>query len=456
MQRFCKSLLFFMFFMLVSFISQAQNKPEQPIILEYADSLVGTRGQNMEIREFIGNVKLKQGDVTVQCDRAIQYLNLNKAELSGNVHINQQELDLFTPLGVYDGNLKIASSVSGLKITDRKTVLTAQEGTYSTSLQIANFRKNVRIEDDSVIILSDRLVYHRKNKNSFATGDVLIFGKYTNTYLLGDTVEHYPDGNITLVKGEPRLFQIDTVKNDTIVVDTTENRIEGQYARRDSTQFSISFDTLSVTSYYMKSINDKNSNKEIVYFIDSVEISQRRLGAKADTAIYNKTDGIITLSGHPLVFYDSTQLYADSIYIYVPDMKLKELLAVHNSIACTRNDTNDLRKINQIVGDEIRIKFVNDTINAILSFGNAKSLYFLASDSSGAGMHRSSSDSIVVDFDKGKIDRIIWLGGVNGDFRPENMLNEVKGFYLPGFKWSDIKPKKVVLKLKRKLIISEE
>jgi lipopolysaccharide export system protein LptA len=203
-------------------IFSQENNEKQPIILRYADSLVGTRGPGMDIREFVGNVVLIQGDVTVKCDRAIQYLQANKAVLTGNVHINQKELDLYTQEGVYYGNTKIATTNTKVKITDGKTTLTAGAGTYSTLKRIADFRNDVKIEDDSVIIYSDRLVYHKDNKNSYAYGNVLLRGKYTETYLLGDTIEHFPNDNLTYVKGNPRLFRIDTIETSDKSLDTLE------------------------------------------------------------------------------------------------------------------------------------------------------------------------------------------------------------------------------------------
>jgi len=432
-------------------IFSQENNEKQPIILRYADSLVGTRGPGMDIREFVGNVVLIQGDVTVKCDRAIQYLQANKAVLTGNVHINQKELDLYTQEGVYYGNSKIATTNTKVKITDGKTTLTAGAGTYSTLKRIADFRNDVKIEDDSVIIYSDRLVYHKDNKNSYAYGNVLLRGKYTETYLLGDTIEHFPNDNLTYVKGNPRLFRIDTIETSDKSLDTLEeNKAEFTEDFFDSTA-AIRLDTLSVRAEFMKSILDKESNNEIFYFFDSVEIRKQSLAARADTAIYDKTEGIIRLIGVPIVWYDSTQLYSDSIIIQVPDLKIKQLHAIGNAIACSRDDTTNLAYINQVLGDEIIINFENDTINTIFSFGNAKSLYFLQMDSTGAaGLQRSSCDSIAVFFEESEVSAINWLGGISGEFHPSHLIDSPESFYLPGFRWTDVKPKKITLKIVRK------
>ncbi len=429
----------------------AEDNQKQAIILQYADSLVGTRGPNMEIREFVGNVVLIQGDVIVKCNRAVQYLQANKAVLSGDVHINQKELNLYTSEGVYYGNAKIATTNTKVKITDGKTTLTAGAGTYSTMKRIADFRNDVKIEDDSVIIYSDRLIYHKDNKNSYAYGNVLLRGKYTETYLLGDTVEHFPGENITYVKGNPRLFRIDTIESRNEYNDSlSQDRVEFREDLLD-TSATFSLDTLSVRAEFMKSVTDKESNREVFYFFDSVEIRKQSLAARADTAVYDKTEGIIKLIGMPVVWYDSTQLYSDSIIIEVPDMKIKKLRAIGNAIACSRDDSTNLAYINQVLGDEIIINFENDSINTIFSFGNAKSLYFLQMDTTGAaGLQRSSCDSITVFFEANQVSTINWLGGISGEFHPSHLIDSPEAFYLPRFKWTDVKPKKITLRITRK------
>lgn len=426
-------------FLVFSSVLEGQpGQRSQPIVLQYADSLIGTRGEGSDIRDFEGNVVLIQGNVTVYADKASQYINLNKAELIGNVRINQNELDLFTKRGVYDGRTRIASSNSGVKITDRKTVLTADIGQYSTATRIADFEQKVKIEDDSVIIFSDKLQYHRDNRNTYARGNVFIIGKHSNAYLLGDTLDHFPQSGQTIVRGNPRLFQIDTLitKLDTLneiteYIDTVEV---------------ISFDTMTVKSETMRSKTE--DGKQTYYFIDSVEIIKDKLFATADTAIYERTDGIIRLHGTPVVWYDSTQLFADSIVIRVPEMQLSELKALGNAIAVSRDDTSNLDRINQITGDEIKIKFENDSINVIFSFGNAKSLYFMSGDTTSEGVHRSFSDTLVVNFAEGEVNRISWFGAVNGEFFPENLIENPKTYYLSGFRRKEDKPAKIILEYK--------
>ena len=69
-------------FVFVSIIS-AQEKEERIVIT--GDSLIGKLINNENVREVIGRVVLKQGGVTITCNKAIQYLSKNEAQLIGNV-----------------------------------------------------------------------------------------------------------------------------------------------------------------------------------------------------------------------------------------------------------------------------------------------------------------------------------------------------------------------------------
>jgi lipopolysaccharide export system protein LptA len=402
----------------------AQVTGNQPIQLVWADSLLGTRGINNNIKEFSGKVEFRQGDVVVKCDRAVHFADEDRIELYGNVHINQKTLDLYTSQGSYNGKTKIAESNTKIKIIDNKTTLTAERGNYSTAKRIAKFDGDVSIEDDSVKIISDRLVWYKSDRSTFATGNVFISGKYSNSHLSGDTINHFPERGINEAMGKPKLFQLDTAAYDD-----------------DSEEYII--DTLTVSADYM--LSRKGSMNELYKFISNVQIRKNNIASISDSAFYDNRNGTVELIGKPIVWYDSTRLFADSIHIDMPGMKLNQLIAKGDAFAATRDDTSKIDRISQISGNIITIHFENDSIRTINSYSNAKSLYFVKSDSLSQGAQRSSCDTLNVYFIEGKPDNILWLGGVNGDFFPDFMIPDPKQIYLPGFRWSDALPPKINL-----------
>ncbi len=413
--------------------SVSQEKNGKPIELKWADSLVETRGV---IREVAGNVRMEQGDVKVKCDRTLQYLDENRVDLFGNVVITQKDLIMTTIKGTYNGNLKLAESNDGVRITDKKVVLTASTGIYSTARKVANFSGNVKIEDDSMTIFSDKIEYQKESRISHAAGHVQIQGKHTNTILQSDTLDNFPNSKYTLAKGSPKLFQIDSTFRD--YVDSTSLLMTKE----------MKYDTMSIKSDIMESV--KIDSNEMYVFRKNVEIVRDNITAKSDSAFYYKTEGYLRLLGKPVVWYDKTQLFADSIIIYLPDMKLKRLDAYVNALAATMEDTVEISRISQIVGDKITISFVNDSINSIVSYGHAKSLYFLKSDSTQEGVQRNLCDTLLINFEAGEANRIVWLGAVQGEMFPENVIADPKQYYLQSFRWDKKKPKKLELIQKKR------
>jgi hypothetical protein len=186
-------------------------------------------------------------------------------------------------------------------------------------------------------------------------------------------------------------------------------------------------------------------------FIDSVQMIKGGSTAKCGLAVYHKSTELIELKQNPVVWYDSTQLHGDSITVRIPGRKLREIHSYNNSFAASKEDKSDSARINQILGKEILIRIEDDSIRNIYSYGDSKSLYFVLTDGEPDGAKRDGSDTIEINFSGGEIDEIIWLGGIEGEYLPENVIySNAKSYYLPTFRWDADKPKKKIFDEKRK------
>lgn len=435
-----------------------------PIILNYADSLIGTKGTNFIIREVCGKVALQQGIVNVICDKAKQYITANNVELLGHVVITQEDLKLKSSRIFYNGNKGRAESFGFVTISDKNANLKANKGFYSTLTYTADFYKNVtikddsvrinadtlqykrltresfawgnvKVEDDSIIIIADRASHYRIPRDSYAYGDVFIKGKYNNVILRGDTVINIRSENYTKATGNPVLFQIDTVKKKST---DSINKIDANLSTNQS------LDTLTISSKTMEAIGN-DSNQRFI-FTDSVEIVRNNLSAKAQKAYYLRDKELIYLEGNPIVWYDSTQLYADTIIVSVPNKKLSSIKAVGNGFAISMTDTVLQTRKNQILGNTIDVKVENDTLKSIISIGNSKSLYFMYDNKESTGATRVSADTIQILFKNSQPDTYFGKGGVFGEVLPEKDVQaKAETVYLPNYKWTDLKPKKKTL-----------
>jgi lipopolysaccharide export system protein LptA len=408
------------------------QKKSEPIELIYADTLLTVEDEGGVVRELDGNVSMCQGEIKLEANNAKQFISMNYSVLRGNVVVRQKTMTLSAPLVFYHGNMSLAEAIEGIEIIDKNSKLTADSGTYSTEELVANFNGNVTIEDDSVNIYSDKLIYYRDTRESYAYSDVIIAGKYSSSILAGDTVINIPRDMYSIATGAPVLFQVDTVWTET---DSSKKIFEKEFK----------LDTLIVSCDTMESF--RMDNMERYVFTRNVVLSRGNVFAKADRMVYDKKSGKLELTNIPVVWYDSTQLHADSIFINLVENRISNIHCYSNSLAATRDDTLNLDWINQIIGDEIKIEFTDGKLSAIKSYRNAKSLFFVPSEDSDDAAARNSSDSLFILFDQGKLNEFIGFESNNGEYFPENMFSKnPKDLYLPRFKWIEERPSKDFLK----------
>jgi lipopolysaccharide export system protein LptA len=464
---------------------EADDTTPQPIFLQHADSLVGGATPQGLIRELIGNVVMQQGSVNVTCERAIHYLQQNRADLLGNVVITQGSVTMKAPRGSYDGNSRLMYGLQGVYLQDRSTVLTAREGYYSTATKIARFTKTVRIETDSLIITADTLEYHRATQNSYATGRVAAAGKYTSAYLQGDSLVNLPSAHYTRVtcyalpttatisrvqtfrvQRQPMVSQIDTVEvkkeekdEDGGMKDEEKGKgknMKDEKKSKPSNQAgktSIRLDTLCITGDMLEAFRGDSANpkQEIYVATGNVKLtrgggSKSSIAARAGKGVYEKMLDRIWVLQTPLLWLDSTQLRGDTIVIDLKEKRLERIAALRNAFSATKNDSTRQDRIDQLTGENIIVSMQQDTLRFIMAEGKAFNLYFLQSEEEGKkspdGASRSAANTIKILFASGEADEVIWLGRVEGEQIPEHIVKKTLAqLKLKGFEWFENRPR---------------
>ncbi len=396
----------------------------EQIIINYADRLSVENTTDVNTRALFGNVQITQGNVLLTCEKAIQYMLANKIELEQKVVITQNNLTLKAPYVIYNGNTYIAEASKGVEISDKDAKLIADRGNYSTQTHIADFYDNVKFTDDSVTIYCEYINHNRNTEDSKAEGNVLIKGNQTNVFLIADKVINIANENYSIVTGNPVLYQIDTIVVSSH--DTTESQLSEV----------IEFDTLIVKADTIEAFRGKEN--EHYHFYGNVEIIKKNISAIAQDAYFYKNREEIILRNKPIIWYDSSQLYADSINILLSNNEVKKIHSINNAIAITLNDTNNLNRKDQLAGNEIEIIFSSDSTRNIKSFGNAKSVYFMLTEGVADGVVKNSAEKILIDIAKDGIENIVLINQVPGEYTPEPMVfGKEKEFFLPDFKFND-------------------
>lgn len=389
------------------------SSSQERLIVEHADSLVGTIIDGGQARKLVGSVRITHGEVRVWCDSAIQFLGTRKVQLEGNVIVKDDSVTLRAPRGLYDQDARRAEGRDGVSLDDGSVLLLAREGDYFVSDQRAFFRNDVFVREKGSTILADSLTYYRPERRSIAVGNVRVIDSAQDLLITGRHLDHRAEEGFSRMTGDPLLVQV------------------------DSTDSGLA-DTLVVRSRIMESYR---IGERRLLAIDSVRIVRRDLSALAGMAVFYPDGDSILLRTEPVVWYEQTQVTGDSVNIYMAGRQLDHVDVIGKAFGVSRTDTLNYVRYDQLSGDQMFLSFHDRTLRRVTLKKRATSVYHLFEDSLANGLNKSSGDRIVMGFDSGKVSSITVMGGVEGEYVPENLLfaNEA-AYHLPGFIWRDDRP----------------
>jgi lipopolysaccharide export system protein LptA len=401
------------FFVLISAPS-ARAQEDKVIVLHYADSLQGREIKGEAARELIGHVHISQGNVQIHCDRALQFVERGEVTLTGNVLVTDENTTLHAPRGMYHRDDRRAEVFDKVVLDDGKVRLTSTYGEYLVEPRMGFFRGNVKIVDSASTVTSDSLTYFRNSRQSIAEGRVRIVNEADHVTITGGKLEHDANTQFSRMLFNPVLIQ------------------------KDSTS-SGSADTLVVRSLVMESYRD--SSKRFVA-IDSVKIVRADLAGLAGLAVFFTQGDSILLRRSPVVWYQETQISGDSINTYLIKRKLRRVDVMGNAGAISRGDSLFPNRLDQVVGETMRLTFGDTALSRIDVDIHAISVYHVYEDTLGNGLNKISGDRIVMHFAGGKVSTIRIIGGVEGQYVPENLARDREQQYaLPGLTWRKDRPR---------------
>jgi hypothetical protein len=232
---------------------------------------------------------------------------------------------------------------------------------------------------------------------------VNVIGKYNGITMTADTVFHKNMDNYTYCSGSPVLYMIENDSGNATELDSVysenDSLTEKQSNMPASNKKIIRQDTLSISSNRI--IAMRYAGEDRALFDGDAEIIRGNISARSAYAFIIRQRNMWFLKGPATVWYDSTQLHADSITIFMSKSKLKLIEGAGNAFSLTVTDTAHADLQSQLSGNEIRIIFENDSLRFIRTNGNSRSLYFTSpTDSSEGGGASASADSLLISMEK--------------------------------------------------------
>lgn len=446
------------FALLLAPFLKAQNQPEYITIT--GETFTGRMENEEKVREVVGNVVLRQGDLVITCNKAIQYLERNNAHLIGNVVARQRNVTIYTPEGFYFGNDKKAVSNSGVKLDDKKIILTAKTGEYKFDKEEAYFQNdvklydtattltsryltyyktidkavavgNVKILDSENMIQSDTVVHFRDTKITFAVNNVKISNLKNNSVIYGSRCENYRLKKYSIVKGDARLIQIDT-----------------SGSKASDTLNAMQIDTLLMSSLQMEAYQD---TANIFIATDSVKMVRGSFASKNEFTFYDRTkQEIITkkmkkTAPVPIIWYEYSQLTGDSIKIVLDSNKIKQMYVTNNAFILSQNAVYK-KRFDQIAGTKVIMSFNGNELKKTDVAGSVYSIYYTYDSNEPNGLTKSSSQTASILFEDKKVDQVKLYGTPVSEYYPESLVDGKElSFTLPGYVFYTNRPTKELI-----------
>jgi len=437
------------YFLFVSILSAVFFRtPAQEKLVITGDSFVGRKVNGQEIRKFIGNVVIKQGDIKATCDTAEQNLLTDVARLIGRVIIVQDTVKLTTNEGYYFGKEQKALSYKGISLFNGHIVLSADSGVYFAKKKFAIFTGNVllkdslhqlfsrklihyekndsnvaigkvKFSDSSSVIYSDSLVFIRSAKFANAKGNVLITDSSHALKIFSGELKSFDNGNHIVFLKKPLLMRKERLENKTI--DTLLISAKRMEAFNDSSGLLIARDSVKILRGEFSSIN------AITYYFRN----------KKNLLTFKDSAGRFT----PIIWYGNIQLTADTIKAYLRKNFLKKVIALGNGIIISRIRKFNNR-FNQISGDSLYLFFKKGKLVKTVVNGGVLSIYYLFEENNTPnGLIKSSAKKAVIKFYNGRVSYVKLIKEPVSEYHPESLIkgNE-KDFLLPAFKIYNGKP----------------
>lgn len=410
---------FFCFFSIAILLSlcPAWGQESKVIVLHYADSLQGRVIDGEDARELIGHVRISQGNVVIECDHALQFVERGQVLLTGNVVVRDENTTMRAPRGLYHRDARRAEAFDSVSLDDGKVRLTAGYGEYRVEPRIGFFRGRVKIVDSASTVTSDSLTYFRNRRQSLAEGRVKIVNETDHVIMTGGRLEHDAGTQYSRMEIDPLLLQIDSLSPGET-------------------------DTLAVRSLVMEAHRDSLNQRFVA--LDSVHMVRSDLAGMAGFAEFFVEGDSMLLRRSPVVWYRDTQISGDSMNVRLSKRKLRRVDVMGNAGAISRSDSLYPDRLDQMVGETMRLSFGDTALNRIDVETRAISIYHLYEDSLANGLNKISGDRIIMHFAGGKVNQIRILGGVEGQYVPENLAkNREQEYALPGLTWRIDRPRLV-------------
>ena len=364
--------------------ARAAEEPSPPLNIA-ADNVTGSHGPEGDIVLLNGHVHITRGRTVITAEHGRYLRAQGQLDLTGNV-----------------------------QMVDSTTTVTCDQATFSEQDDVLHVNGNVLIRDRDAELRAPFGTYSRRTGRMEMTGGV--DGRDKDQKLRCDSATYDRDSMLVHARGnvhgfdEPHKLELDSHQMDfdrntreAVAVGDPELR-----SRDDKGHVT----TLRGITLRM------NTESRVAEAVDSVTVERDSLHAKGDYALFDDKLGRGWLVGHPRVWDDQTVVTGDTLEFWSDQRVLKKVIVRGHAVMDYHGmRPNTVGEASRLVGHEVQVYFKDETIDSLVSIGEARDDYTAPPQAGKTAEHNQAlGDTITVFFKERKIDHARVHGSASGEY----------------------------------------
>ncbi|MBV6429552.1 MAG: LPS-assembly protein LptD [Haliscomenobacter sp.] len=387
---------------------------------------------------FLGPTILNTDSSKIYCETGYYDTQKELAQFAQNAQYLQGDQKAVADTILYDNLNKAYELVGHAKVEDSTRIAVADYIRYDEAKDQIFLKGKARYKEGAQDIQSEEINYDRKKKTYTTRGRSLIADP--PQLMEADSVDFSDDSGLGYASGN--VIWRDTAADYAIRCDQADYDKTRDYMKAfggvlgrpemttvlDKDSLFLSSDTL--IAYRPDSTELDTARRFLAY--GKVRIFKSNLQAVCDSLAYSSQDSLFVLYGNPVIWSDTSQFTADTIYMWMRNDQIDRIELRQNGFILVISDGVFY---NQIKGRDVLAFFENNELRQLDAEGNAEVIYY-ARDEQGAyvGVNQTACSEMVIRLKENQVQRITFLAEPKSKLLPMGQTDHnelrLKGFRL--------------------------
>jgi lipopolysaccharide export system protein LptA len=389
-----------------------------------------------QLAEFVAPTLINQNGGKIYCEGGFYDLAKRKAEFTKNPQYQKDSQKAWANTIRYGGENGEIVLDGDAHFEEKDRRATADRIRYDETNNFTYLEGHAKYKDDKQNVASDEIKYDRKRESFSTKGRSTVTDKAQ--ILTADALDYDSEKGAGVANGN--VVWNDTInkliiKSEALAYNKKTDYVRATGKKRPMLLNVTEKDTLFMTaeSIIGRKKSEKDSSRILLAYSD-VRIFKKDLQAVCDSLTYSAADSAFQLYKNPLIWSDTTQFSADTIFIRSKSNKIDKIFLYNNAFVI--NSPDDIF-YNQIKGKYITAHFLEGKMKRVNVDGNAEAIYYaIDKNKAYVGANKTVGSEMVLFFGNNRMERIKFLKP-DGKITPMRQVKDNQNeFRLKGFDWN--------------------